>query len=132
MRKPKVMIVEDDDLVRELLTLLLQNYFEVHSFSTPEKAISAFQGDEEYDLLITDFDLKAEAMDGFSIASEFRENFPSTPMLMLSGSLSTLPRIRAFLEMPCTQFFEKPFDTHQLLEIATALTISKSSTTHRF
>jgi signal transduction histidine kinase len=82
---PKVLIVEDDDEVRELATQLVQSLgYTSCSARTGGEAIATLERDPEIGVLFTDV-LMPGGMNGFELATEIRRRRPSIPILMTSG-----------------------------------------------
>lgn len=122
LKKPKILFVEDDFLVREMFSEILSNYYEVALASNFQSAIDKILHNNSYKLLITDFDLKCGSNnDGCAIAEIFRSFFPDAPVIMATGTLVTHPRIQRFKNLSNSSIFEKPFDSYSLLKKLTEL-----------
>ncbi len=83
--QPRVMLVEDDDLVRgEVRRQLIALGCEVAAFSDPRTALDALTGDRAVDLLMTDVVMPGE-MNGRQLADHARLLRPNLPVLFSSG-----------------------------------------------
>lgn len=82
-RPLNVMVVDDEDLLLEIISLnLLQMGHSVDCFTDPKKAIEHFYK-HHYDLVITDRAMPG--MTGDQLAARVREFHPETPIVLLTG-----------------------------------------------
>lgn len=100
----KVLVADDDDLVRKLLNEFL-NYlgYDVHCVSDGEEAMIAIEKDN-YSLLITDYEMPI--INGIELTKKARELMPSMPIIGISGLYACR---KEFLTAGATIFMEKPF-----------------------
>ena len=81
----KVMLVEDDELVRATLVDGLEDAgIQVAEFSDPEKALSPPETVDPPDVVITDIDLGSK-LNGFDVAAAVHHRWPSVRVLLISG-----------------------------------------------
>ncbi len=81
----KVMLVEDDELVRATLVDCLEDAgLQVAEFADPEKALSPPATVDPPDVVITDVDLGAK-LNGFDVAAAAHDRWPSIHVLLISG-----------------------------------------------
>src|SRR6266436_5314593 len=108
---PHLLIVDDDDDIRSLLT----NFFEKHSHKVTVAADGAamFAALERHsvDLVILDVMLKRE--DGFSLCRELRA-MSRVPIIMLTAVTDHTDRTVG-LELGADDYVTKPFDQRELL-----------------
>jgi CheY-like chemotaxis protein len=109
--RPFVLLVEDEDAVRDLLTTVLQRGgFEVRAAGSAEAALAI---DGNFDLLLTDVVLPQ--MTGPELARAMRDRMPSLRVLFMSGYTG-----HAVLEDSDFDagraFIQKPFGSKALLE----------------
>jgi signal transduction histidine kinase/ActR/RegA family two-component response regulator len=110
-----ILLVEDEALVRELITATLnQHGYRIEGYSTPTDAVAAFQRNPDmYDVLLTD--LVMPEMNGRELADQLRRQRPELPTVFISGYTEGL--IKATEQFPPgTAFLAKPFTTAQLLD----------------
>jgi DNA-binding NarL/FixJ family response regulator len=92
-----VLLVDDHDLFRELLGVVLERHAgfgkSTHANSLTE-ARRTFDDESESDLAVVDLDLPGG--EGFTLVEELRENFPSLPVVGMTGSEANGLRARAF------------------------------------
>jgi two-component system cell cycle sensor histidine kinase/response regulator CckA len=82
-RRARVLLVEDDVGVRELLAdLLVANGYDVHAVETAEEAAGHARA-HPVDLLLSDVDLPG--MNGAMLAASLRARHPDLPILLMSG-----------------------------------------------
>ena len=81
----KILIVEDNDELRELATQLVQGLgYAACSASTGAEAIATLAQDPKIDILFTDV-LMPGGMNGFELAAEIRRTRPEIAILVTSG-----------------------------------------------
>lgn len=123
MRRANVLVVEDEALISELVSEVLEeNGFEVHTATTGEAALNYLQSSDEVDVLFTDINLEGR-MDGSTLAKAARERRPDLPIVYCSGRYS--PSAIAPL-MPRSVFVKKPYDLGDICTLLSRLT----GTTH--
>ena len=113
-RAKTLLVVDDDPAVRDLETqiLRLQGYTVLEADSAAE-AMRVAASTSAIHLLITDFAMPE--VDGLELTRRFRAAYPSTPVLMVSGSLPLL-RERAETDLECVELLAKPFLFNELLQ----------------
>jgi CheY-like chemotaxis protein len=107
--KETVLLVEDEEMVRELAVESLRGYgYTILQAPDGERALSIAEGYEgEIDLLITD--LVMPGMNGIELARRFQISRPGVPVLFMSGysdeaveQLGEVTDRRCFLQKPIT------------------------------
>jgi len=108
-----ILLVDDDDLVREMLGEALRLYgYQVRKARSGEQALTML--DERVDLLLTDF-----AMPGFNgaqMAKAARERFPQLPVVFLTGYAEL-----EGLELPGSIVVQKPVQAEALAQVLSEL-----------
>ena len=109
-----VLIVDDDDSLRELMFDILESrQFVVKCFGEPMSALEEFKK-RDYNLVITDLSLPK--ISGAELTLKIKEINPSIPVIMVTGWGSEIERIRN--ENPQIDFvLSKPFNLVELLDI---------------
>ena len=121
-RRPVILIVDDESVVTQSLSALLEleTDYAVMTYQSPAAALGAIQ-DTPVDLVISDF-LMPE-MNGLEFLSQFKRRYPDVPRIMLTGYADKENSIRAINEIGLFQYVEKPWDNDQMkLVIDNALT----------
>jgi CheY-like chemotaxis protein len=84
MSKPRVLLVEDDPDIQEVLQFYLQKLgFEVLSAYSGEEALAATVWSHGLDLLVTD--LVMGGMDGRALAKAVKKRHPQIPVVLITG-----------------------------------------------
>ena len=109
----KILIVDDDDDLRNSLKDQLQRYdeFELADADTAAKGLMATRADH-YDLLILDVGLPD--MDGRELCKQLRKNGFKSPIVMLTGNTSDADTILG-LDAGANDYVTKPFKFAVLL-----------------
>ncbi len=104
----RVMLVEDDEGVRDLLAGVLTHYgYEVDAYESAESAL-AHEG--RFDLLLSDVLLPG--MNGPDLAREIRKTYPGVPVLLMSGDTGHVVDPK---ELDARGFLQKPFSARTLV-----------------
>ena len=107
-RTRTVMLVDDDEGVRELLReMLIESGYRVHTADNGRSALERMQRDSlRVDLLLTD--VMMPEMDGAELAEQVSRRWPDTAILFMSGYVERSdPRLEAAYRAGA--FLEKPF-----------------------
>jgi two-component system phosphate regulon response regulator OmpR len=108
---PHLLIVDDDERIRELLKKFLQRHgFLVTGARDAAQARRLLQG-LDFDLIVLDVMMPGE--DGISLTQSLRETM-DTPILLLTARGETSDRI-AGLEAGADDYLSKPFEPKELL-----------------
>ncbi|XOV88318.1 MAG: ATP-binding protein [Pseudomonadota bacterium] len=106
----RLLVVEDDDSVRELLAIQLTGLgYKVVSAASGESATRILESGDPFDLVLTDIVLSGE-IDGIDLCNSVSERFPETPVLLLSGYSDRLS------ELTGQHFMQKPYRLGELAE----------------
>jgi signal transduction histidine kinase/CheY-like chemotaxis protein len=80
----RVLVVDDDELVREMLMASLEDEgFKVEGAESSERALARFSANGTIDALVTD--LSMPGMSGWDLMREVRTQRPELPVIMLTG-----------------------------------------------
>ena len=111
--KERVLLVEDDEIVRSVTVRGLQlGGYHVTSVACAEEALALGEGLLQIDLLLTDVQLPGAS--GLDLALKLRASFPSLPVLVVSGHVED-PRQQAELSEGKYSFLPKPYTIKELL-----------------
>ncbi|MGG3886197.1 response regulator transcription factor [Brevibacillus panacihumi] len=132
---PKVVVVDDDANIRELVRLYLEDEgYEIIQKSNGEEALEYVEN-HVVDLVI--MDIMMPKMDGWDLCANLRE-FKEMPILMITAKGETTDRIKGF-KLGTDDYLVKPFDPVELVlrvkallkryRIATSSTIKLGSIT---
>lgn len=107
----RILLVEDDEAVRESLSLMLQAIgYTVHACALPEEALRLAQ-EMPVDILITDISLPH--IDGYQLAEQIAHHHPRCGCLFISGYQQVHPPRKLLIRHT---FLAKPFTLRQLQE----------------
>jgi two-component system, OmpR family, phosphate regulon response regulator OmpR len=109
---PKILVVDDDPRLRELLRRYLgENGFTVATADSAQ-SMNRLWVRERFDLLILDLMMPGE--DGLSVMRRLRGASDATPIIMLTAKGEDVDRIVG-LEMGADDYLPKPFNPRELL-----------------
>ncbi|MBI4496194.1 MAG: sigma-54-dependent Fis family transcriptional regulator, partial [Deltaproteobacteria bacterium] len=107
----KILVVDDDTSVRQVLGILLQKEgYEVRTAGGGEEALSLFQ-DGSFDLLISD--IKMPRMDGLELLRRMRERNHRLPVIMITAYASPEDAISA-MKAGAYDYLPKPFKNEEV------------------
>lgn len=109
--KQKILIVDDDNNIAELISLYLtKECFETKIVNDGEQALREFDSFHP-DLLL--LDLMLPGIDGYQVCRELRHT-SDVPIIMLSAKGETLDKVLG-LELGADDYIIKPFDAKELV-----------------
>jgi len=110
-QKTKILVVEDEDSMREVLTMLLENEgYMVQAASSGTEGLSRLDEDI-YDLVITD--IKMPGASGFDILKKTREVAPETLVIMITAFGTVEGGIEA-MKRGAYDYINKPFKIDEI------------------
>ncbi len=105
-----ILLVEDDDIVRDCLVEALHDAgLQIEESGSAEAALGLLDADFPPGVVVTDINLGA-GMDGLSFVRAAREVCPDLPVVFISGRYGELTGMS-----PLERFLPKPFTTPALL-----------------
>jgi len=111
MHKPKILVVDDEDGIRDLISDALSiGGFEVESSPDGLQALKTIR-DHRFDLLILDVNMPK--MDGFALLEKIRTDGIDTPAIMLSARGQKVD-INQGLRLGADDYMTKPFGLEEL------------------
>ncbi|MBP5454198.1 MAG: response regulator transcription factor [Lachnospiraceae bacterium] len=117
INKQKILIVDDDNNIAELISLyLIKECFDTKIVNDGESALQAFEG---YDPNLILLDLMLPGIDGYQVCREIRSK-SQVPIIMLSAKGEVFDKVLG-LEMGADDYIEKPFDSKELVARAKAV-----------
>lgn len=107
-----LLVVDDDNHIRETLSQLFNPTHEVHTADRAEQALT-FLEFETYDAIITDIDLPG--LSGRDLLEHVHKTSPDTPVIVISGAFGPNdgPELQA---AGAFTYFSKPFDLSEIEE----------------
>ena len=111
MANQKILIVDDDTNISELISLyLVKEFFEPKSCEDGNTALSLFRSWQP-DLIL--LDLMLPGMDGYQVCREIRKT-SQVPIIMMSAKGEVFDKVLG-LELGADDYVIKPFDTKELV-----------------
>ncbi len=109
--KQKILIVDDDENIAELISLYLtKECFDTKMVFDGESALTTF---ESYEPNLVLLDLMLPGIDGYQVCRELRSH-SSTPIIMLSAKGEIFDKVLG-LELGADDYIIKPFDPKELV-----------------
>lgn len=111
MEKPRLLITEDEHMLRDLLSYVLRDHFQVHITNNGLEAIRFLQGNR-VDLIL--LDLVLPIVNGLEVLNWIKENEIDVPILLMSSyDMNSIPY--PFEELKIKGFIHKPFEIKSFL-----------------
>ncbi|MDR0853064.1 MAG: response regulator transcription factor [Clostridiales Family XIII bacterium] len=113
-----IMVVDDDEYIRELVSaLLIRDGFTVSEATDGRDALKKLGGGD-VDLLIAD--VMMPEMDGFELLGYVRKYYEDMPVLMLTAKSDVSQKVKGF-ETGADDYLTKPFEPAELIVRVKAL-----------
>jgi DNA-binding response OmpR family regulator len=111
----KVLVIDDDELVRATLKRTLRDKHEVVTAPDGRNGVSAFET-ERPDLVITDIIMPEQG--GLETIREIRRRAPDAKIIAMSGGsrFGNSDSLAMAATLGAADVFSKPFDPHDLLD----------------
>ena len=111
VNKQKILIVDDDENIAELISLYLtKEWFDTMMVHDGEEALVAF---DTYQPNLMLLDLMLPGIDGYQVCREIRAR-SNTPIIMLSAKGEVFDKVLG-LEMGADDYIMKPFDSKEMV-----------------
>ena len=110
-KKPRILIVDDESAIRELLAEMLADEYECIKSESAEAALAEFER-EVFDLVISDVNLGG--MTGVEMVPRIQSISPDTVVMVISGASSVDIAIDA-MRAGVFDYLRKPFDYDQVI-----------------
>ncbi len=126
MKKPSILVVDDDASLRELITLRLEaNGFRVEAADSGETALARLAVSRP-DAVLTD--MQMAGMDGMALFNAIRARDPALPVIVLTAH-GTIPDAVAATQQGLFGYLTKPYDAATLIDLLKRATRLASSST---
>lgn len=111
MDKKKILIVDDDENIAELISLyLIKECFDTEISLNGEDAIEKFKTYKPHLILL---DIMLPGMDGYDVCREIRKD-SNVPIIMLSAKGEVFDKVLG-LKIGADDYMVKPFDSNELV-----------------
>ncbi len=112
MDKAYILVVDDEERIRHLLSLMLQaNGYEVDQAKDGLEALKMIE-ENQYDLLISD--IKMPNLDGMSLLEELRENDNLIPVIFITAFATVESSVEA-MKAGAADYITKPFEEERII-----------------
>ena len=112
MNKQKILIVDDDENIAELISLyLVKECFDTKMVYNGEDALAAF---DTYHPNLVLLDLMLPGIDGYQVCREIRAR-SAVPVIMLSAKGEVFDKVLG-LELGADDYIMKPFDSKEMVD----------------
>jgi two-component system, NtrC family, response regulator PilR len=101
----EILVVDDDDIIRETLCELLSPDHACHSADTAEAALAKLEA-QGFDVVLTDVSMPG--LSGMDLLNRVVEMYPGTPVIIISG-LSDQEQAQSLIELGAFDYLLKPF-----------------------
>jgi len=108
--QPRILIVDDESEITEILADLLSETYQCSKAGTAEQALICLQ-DQEFELVISDITMPG--MSGLDMIPHVKEISPNTVVVMISG-MQTVESAIGALRLGAFDYLMKPFDLRQV------------------
>ena len=100
-----ILIVDDDDIIRETLNELLSIDYECQTAETAESALAKLEA-ERFDVVLTDISMPG--LSGVQLLNRVLKLYPGTPVIMISGH-SDQDHAVSLIQLGAFDYLLKPF-----------------------
>ena len=109
--KPSILVVDDEQSMRDMLSIFLQREgYRVTCATDGHDALACCE-QQEFDVVISD--IKMPGMDGISLLHELRRRNPETLVIMITA-FGTFESARESMQKDAWDYLTKPFDVEQV------------------
>jgi len=112
MKKPILLVVDDQQFVCESIEIMLKNMYEVHTFTSGEEAMN-YMSDHSADLVLLDYEMPN--MTGYEVLLAIRENkhTSKTPVIFLTAEKNERMRME-MIARGASDYICKPINSSAL------------------
>jgi DNA-binding NtrC family response regulator len=102
---PRILVVDDDETIRDTLYELLSEEYVCQTAETAEKAFARLEADP-YDVVLTDISMPG--LSGLELLGHIRQKFSDTPVIIISG-IGDQEHAQGLIKLGAFDFLLKPF-----------------------
>lgn len=101
----EILIVDDDDVIRDTLYELLSETYTCQTAETAEKALARLKADA-FDVVLTDISMPG--LSGLELLGQVLQHYPKTPVIIISG-ISDEEHAQGLIRLGAFDYLLKPF-----------------------
>ena len=109
---PKVLIVDDEEGIRESLKLILGDHYDIILTDSGEQALRVLEADPSIALVL--MDIKMPKVDGLDVLKEMKAKRPSLKVIMVTGYKAVETASEA-ARLGASGYIIKPFKSDEIL-----------------
>ena len=114
--KHRVLVVDDELSMRELLEIVLQGSgYEVTAAAAADEAIDRL-GEAEFDLVLTDLHMGSDRQAGLRLLTWLKDNSPGTPAIMITAHGTVETAVEA-MRLGAADYIQKPFKSNDEIRL---------------
>lgn len=102
---PLILVVDDDETIRDTLYELLSEQYDCQTAPTAEQALTRLEV-ESYDVVLTDISMPG--LSGLELLGHVRQKYPDTPVIIISG-ISDQEHAQGLIRLGAFEYLLKPF-----------------------
>ncbi|HEX6729162.1 MAG TPA: response regulator [Pyrinomonadaceae bacterium] len=101
----EILIVDDDDVIRDTLYELMSEKYVCQTAETAEKALARLKADQ-FDVVLTDISMPGQS--GLELLGQVLQEYPKTPVIIISG-ISDQEHAEGLIKLGAFDYLLKPF-----------------------
>ncbi len=101
----EILVVDDDDVIRDTLCELLSQEYHCQSAETAEQALARLEADT-FDVVLTDISMPG--LSGLELLDRVLRQYPGTPVIIVSG-ISDQEHAQGLIRLGAFDYLLKPF-----------------------
>ena len=101
----EILVVDDDDLIRDTLYDLLSPEYRCQTAETAEKALTRLEA-QTFDVVLTDISMPG--LSGLELLGSVLQKYPKTPVIIISG-ISDKEHAEGLIKLGAFDYLLKPF-----------------------
>lgn len=100
-----ILVVDDDETIRETLSELLSESYDCQTADTAEQALARLEV-AAYDVVLTDISMPG--LSGLELLGHVRQKYPNTPVIVISG-IADQEHAQGLIRLGAFEYILKPF-----------------------
>ena len=113
MRKPRLLIAEDEEGVREALRLVLGEIYEVETAIDGNEALSKLKH-ERFDAVL--LDIKMPKLSGLDVMRRLQQEKVAAPPILVLTAYQSVELAKEAVKLGAIDYLPKPFERQHLLD----------------
>ena len=112
MGKPRILIADDEEGIRESLNLILGEDYDL-AFAKDGEETLAMLGAEPFELVL--LDIKMPKLDGLQVLKRLKNNGASTIPIMVLTAYQSVELAKEAIKLGARDYLPKPFEREQIV-----------------